>query len=75
MELNEVKKSLYKEKPVATFTQILKGICYYETSLQDGTKVFFSVPHSDMGDASFTVEMNAQLLNRWIVQSIGQEVL
>lgn len=65
--LNEIKKALYKEKPVAQFQYIRKGITYYQTHLTELGVVNFEVPVSDMGDADFTQEMEGNLLNRWIV--------
>lgn len=66
MELNEIKKRLYKEKPVARFTYIKHGIAHYYTDL-DESRIHFSIPISDMGEAQFDVSMDAKLLIRWIV--------
>ena len=33
--------------------------------------VFFEIPVDDMGDADFKSEMDAKLLNRWIVEIIN----
>ena len=62
---NEIKKALYKEKPIAKFQMIRMGSAYYktETSLGD---VNFVIPTNDMGEADFLPEMDAKLLIRWI---------
>jgi hypothetical protein len=73
MEKNDIKKELYKQKPVATLAYIRKGIAVYETTLKDvnptgdSLSVFFEVPVSDMGDATFNYVMDAKLLIRWII--------
>lgn len=74
MNKTEIKKALYKQKPIAEFTHIKSGIAYYRTIVLLGSEkikynqqVFFEIPVNDMGDASFTTEMDAKLLNRWIV--------
>lgn len=74
MTINEIKKLLYKEKPVAYFQEILKGVAYYRTCVamgewEDPICVYFQIPISDMGDACFSERMDAQLLNRWIVKA------
>ena len=66
MEINEVKKSLYKQKPAASLMYIRKGTAYYETHLQDATRLMFEVPVDDMGDADFLPQMDAKLLIRWV---------
>jgi hypothetical protein len=67
MELNEIKKTLYKEKPLATLLYIRKGSAYYFTSLSDGTRVDFEVPVNDMGDTDYLNQMDAKLLIRYII--------
>jgi hypothetical protein len=67
MEKNEIKKALYKQNPKATLDYIRKGNAYYFTVLEDGTRINFEVPVSDMGDADFLAHMDSKLLNRWIV--------
>lgn len=66
MTINDIKKALYKENPVAVLIHINKGIVYYETSLQSAQVIYFAVPVSDMGDASYYPEMEAKLLIRYI---------
>ena len=79
MNKNEIKKALYKQKPKAEFRYIRNGVAYYKTILgvpydeevhkevPFGKEVFFEIPVEDMGNADFEKEMDAQLLNRWIV--------
>lgn len=67
MTNTEIKKALYKEKPTAQLEFIRKGVVYYYTQLLEGEIVRFQVPVDDMGDADFFIEMEAKLLNRWIV--------
>ena len=67
IELNEAKKALYKEKPIATFLFIRKGSAYYFTSLADGSRINFIVPVDDMGDADYQSHMDAKSLIRYIV--------
>jgi hypothetical protein len=67
MELNDIKKGLYKFKPIAKFRFIRKGVAYYSTFLADEYFVHFQIPVEDMGDADFCYEMDAKLLIRWIV--------
>lgn len=64
MEKNEVRKVLYKEKPVAKFDYIRKGLSFYSAESSMG-KLRFEIPVSDMGDADFLPEMEAQYLFRW----------
>ena len=77
MNKTEIKKELYKQKPKAEFTHIKNGVAYYRTLLSIGEKmkytqpVFFEIPVDDMGDADFKSEMDAKLLNRWILEVIN----
>lgn len=66
METNEIKKYLYKEKPLAELTYIRKGIAYYQVQIEEYT-IKFEVPVNDMGDADFFSEMDAKLLIRYLV--------
>lgn len=74
MNLTEIKKELYKQKPSAELVFIRKGIAYYDATLRiddNGIStfktIFFEIPVSDMGDADFTPTMDAKLLNRWLI--------
>lgn len=68
----EIKKALYKQKPTAQFDRIRMGIAYYNTMILDGNNepiyIKFEIPVIDMGEADFESEMEAKLLNRWIVE-------
>tara|TARA_R110000796_G_scaffold159388_1_gene276161 strand:- start:1078 stop:1305 length:228 start_codon:yes stop_codon:yes gene_type:complete len=75
MEKNEIKKALYKEKPIAKkLESSTKEIYKYSTMIGDYdykiplTEIFFDVPVSDMGDATFEKEMEAKHLIRWITK-------
>lgn len=68
MELNETKKSLYKEKPTALFLFADKSGLKYFTELDNGQIITFLIPFNDLGDATFAGEMDAKLLIRWIIQ-------
>jgi hypothetical protein len=68
MELNDIKKVLYKENPTATIKQIRKGTAYYSAQVASIAKVIrFEIPVDDMGDADFLAHMDSKLLIRWIV--------
>ena len=70
MEINEIKKELYKQKPIANLMFIRVGNAYYDTTIKnadgDDTNVMFIVPVNDMGEADFFPEMDAKLLIRYI---------
>lgn len=68
MELNIIKKDLYKQKPIANLLYIRKGNIIYNTLVNgiDPYIVVFSVPIEDIGDADFLSQMPAQQLIRWI---------
>jgi hypothetical protein len=73
MELNNIKKALYKQNPRARFQFIRSGIAYYIAPITDGTidqetkiEVTFEVPVVDMGIAEFHDVMDAKHLIRWI---------
>jgi len=68
MTLTEIKKALYKQKPVAGITSVSKEGIIYVTELEGKILVPFCVPLSDIGDALFTVEIESQLLIRYIVE-------
>lgn len=68
----EIKKALYREKPHANCihqgNHVYQYWCYINTLPQckKPYRVNFTVPISDMGDATFGLQMPAQLLIRWI---------
>ena len=66
MTLTEIKKFLYKTKPVATFQYATRNELHYMTEDGQGGSIRFAVPIDDIGDAKFAREMESQLLNRWI---------
>lgn len=66
MELNEIKKALYKQKPIAYLRHTLSnGSKTYGATFENGYVRFF-VPVEEMGDTVFGEEMPSQLLIRWI---------
>lgn len=71
MTKTEIKKALYKQKPVASLNYIIKGVAYYQAVIkvsdEKSSTYHFEVPVSDMGDADFTNLMEAQYLNRWLI--------
>lgn len=70
MDFNEIKKTLYKQKPTAKLEfrdRCINCKWYYEAKLLDGTKVNFEVPVSEMGEKKFEEELPAQFLIRWLV--------
>lgn len=76
MNLIEIKKELYKQKPTAELLYIRKGVAYYDAKIKIEEEpiikyktIFFEVPVSDMGDADFTPTMDAKLLNRWLSEN------
>jgi hypothetical protein len=69
MTNTEIKKALYKQKPIAEFEFIRVGVAYYSTTIDnegEDFKVSFQVPVNDMGDADYLPQMDAKLLNRYI---------
>lgn len=62
--ISNVKKALYKEKPVAKQVAGDVEFKYYRANLSDGTLVGFKVPQEESQD--FAQEMEAQLLIRWL---------
>ena len=66
MELTEIKKSLYKEKPNAIKLAEINNASLYKTVLNNGKTICFSIPHEEMGETKFGELEPAQLLIRWI---------
>lgn len=71
MTTTEIKKSLYKEKPIAKLVNKAdNGDLTYETILGDNSIVSFLIPKMETvnsdGKYLFESEMDAKLLNRWI---------
>lgn len=81
MEKNEIKKALYKQKPIAKIfdretTDENKGNGYYYTHIKTNgdnniVRVFFEIPSDEIknedGVNIFKDEEPAQLLIRWLV--------
>lgn len=68
MEINEIKKILYKENPPAEFRWVRKGVAYYLAHVRSINQMInFEVPIDDMGDADFLRTMDSKYLMRWIV--------
>jgi hypothetical protein len=65
MTLNDVKKILYRENPVAVLQHVQYGNAYYLTSIQNAD-IKFVIPVVDMADSKFELTMDSKLLNRWI---------
>lgn len=72
MELNEIKKGLYRLKPFADRirTEIIDGETYhtYQTWVIPGPegRILFKIPQSEMGEVVFKDIEPAQLLIRWL---------
>jgi len=64
MNKNEIKKRLYKEKPIAVRTKEEKGYRYITETSEE--KVEFFVPYEEMGMTVFDEEISAQFLIRWL---------
>ena len=66
METNEIKKVLYKEKPMAIRTEYELGGDHviYTTRLSDRSIIEFQIPMDEA--ANFNSQEPAQLLIRWI---------
>lgn len=75
MELNEIKKALYMDKPIAELVSATKeGIRYgalcqfiHHYEIVDPKVIYFFIPFSDMGDAVFHQQEPAQLLIRYLI--------
>jgi hypothetical protein len=77
VELNEIKKALYKQKPEAVFQRATKTGLVYEAQigvLEPESEVpikiqiiTFLVPLEEIGDASFETKEQSQLLIRYII--------
>jgi hypothetical protein len=80
MNLTEIKKRLYKEKPKAHFLHLRKireqAILVYGCCLdsEDGLpNIFFEIPVSELMDGLFGNTTEAQLLIRYIIQPESEE--
>lgn len=73
MTITEIKKELYKQKPVAEFVHAKKGSLLYAALIGKSPAGFndyvhFQVPFSDIGDGIFMDRMPAQQLIRYLVE-------
>lgn len=73
MNKNEVKKSLYQEKPTAYLVNVSKEGLLYSTRHMVAHRIFFRVPIEDLGDVSWGLEMPGQLLIKWIMNEEQNE--
>lgn len=66
MTTTEIKKLLYKKEHTASLVRIKKGLIYHCTILHPDKDLVgllvFKVPYDDIGDAEFSLEMEAKLL-------------
>lgn len=69
MELNDIKKALYKEKPWAFFEYVDKDGVHYHATLENNTYIRFTIPTNDLGDAKFFQRMEAKYLIRYITSN------
>lgn len=72
MNRNDVKKALYKEKPIAKITDDLILITpieslSYKTRLSNGYVVYFNIPLSDWPNSNMIKIIESQLLIRWLL--------
>lgn len=72
--MNEIKKELYRIKPMAFFQRMNREFVHYQTKFlpmnvlpAEEMTINFQIPISDIGEAEFGEVMPAQLLIRWIV--------
>lgn len=79
MEINEIKKALYKLKPIAERvdrTTTKEGETYhlYKTYISPGGegRLYFNIPESEMGEKIFQDLVPAQLLIRWLSNIQGE---
>lgn len=67
-ETDEVKKDLYKEKPLAKIIRVNKDGIHYKTHvLSNAYDVYFTVPLNEIGDAKWDSQMPSQLLLRYMI--------
>ena len=66
MEINEIKKLLYKEKPTAVLQNVRKDGILYTTGFGDNT-ISFLVPLAELGETIWERQMEAKLLIRYLL--------
>lgn len=77
MDINVIKKELYKQNPIAKIDYISEGKIYYKTiikidSIQESLPhdllyLFFCIPMEETKGTRFNSEEPAKLLIRWLV--------
>jgi hypothetical protein len=68
MKTDDIKKAIYKEKPIAILRYIKKTGILYEAEIEFGPHpVLFQVPISDLGEAEWKIRMPSQLLLRYLI--------
>lgn len=71
MDINEIKKALYRKKPTAHIVDVSKKGIRYRADLyqeeQPDLRLYFIIPLSDMGDAVFWSTAEAHLLIRYLI--------
>lgn len=60
---------------IAKFYFIRKGEAFYTITLQDGTMYQMPIPISDMGDGTFSDEIKAITVMRYVRKAIADETL
>lgn len=67
MNATEIKKALYKERPIAhrQYYPDDKYYYYYQATTSTG-EIDFRVPINEMGEKTFDNKLPAQLLIRWL---------
>lgn len=72
MELNTIKKELYKQKQTAYFKKATKSGLLYETTIVGQLPeyvqyIHFLIPFKEIGDSTFSREESAKLLIRYLI--------
>lgn len=62
---NEIKKWLYKNKPLAKFMFVNSDGITYQTKMEDKT-ILFVIPLDEIGTITYGLETESQLLLRWL---------
>ena len=67
MNLNDIKKFLYKENPPAGIISVRKDGILYKTHTEDGNTFSFLIPLNEIGEVIWERLMPAKLLIRYLV--------
>lgn len=67
MELNDIKKLLYKEQYIAGISNVRKDGILYQTNTREAGLLSFLVPLNEIGEVIWEVLMPAKLLIRYLV--------